>query len=255
MLVKTGYGNPPMSLPMEQAPSPNFGPRVNGQSVDVLLLHYTGMAGADRALKWLRDPESGVSAHYFVFEDGRLVQLVDERDRAWHAGKSSWAGEADINSRSIGIEIANPGHEFGYVPFPDRQIRSVISLCRDILSRHAIPARRVLAHSDVAPDRKSDPGELFPWQTLHEAGVGLWVAPAPIEPGDRLAPGDGGKRVERLQRLLMRFGYDIVINGRFGLETAAVVRAFQRHFRPERVDGIADQSTLRTLDKLLAAAL
>ncbi len=149
-------------LPIEQHPSPNHGPRAPGKPTDILLLHYTGMALPERALEWLCDPASQVSSHYLVFEDGRVVQLVDEARRAWHAGRSSWAGERDINSRSVGIEIVNPGHQFGYRPFPEPQIDALIALCRAILSRHPIPPERVLAHSDVAPDRKEDPGELFP---------------------------------------------------------------------------------------------
>src|SRR5579871_1173463 len=124
---------------IEQVPSPNFGRRADGKRIDTLILHYTGMPTAERALHWLCAPESSVSSHYFVFEDGRVAQLVDERERAWHAGKSFWAGETDINSCSIGIEIANPGHEFGYRPFPDRQIDAVIELCRDLGARHPIP--------------------------------------------------------------------------------------------------------------------
>src|SRR5436309_14850475 len=153
-------------------PSPNFGKRAEGKPIDMLILHYTGMANAERALKWLCDPESSVSAHYFVFEDGRVVQLVDHTERAWHAGKSFWAGETDINSCSLGIEIANPGHEYGHRPFPDRQIEAVIALCHELLPQYPIPPERVLAHSDVAPLRKEDPGELFPWQRLFEAGIG-----------------------------------------------------------------------------------
>ena len=149
----------------------------------MLVLHYTGMEREERALKWLCDPESSVSCHYLVFEDGRVAQLVDEADRAWHAGKSFWAGETDINSRSIGIEIANPGHQYGYSGFPDAQMDAVIALCREILGRHPIPPQRVLAHSDIAPARKEDPGELFPWDRLHAEGIGHWVLPEPIGRG------------------------------------------------------------------------
>ncbi|MES1151041.1 MAG: N-acetylmuramoyl-L-alanine amidase, partial [Dongia sp.] len=160
-----------MALTIEHQPSPNQGERAPGKPVDILLLHYTGMVSDERALKWLCDPESGVSSHYFVFEDGRIAQLVDEGRRAWHAGQSFWAGETDINSRSVGIEVANPGHQFGYRAFPDAQIAAVVALCQEILSRHEIPPERVLAHSDVAPLRKDDPGELFPWGVLAKAGV------------------------------------------------------------------------------------
>jgi N-acetylmuramoyl-L-alanine amidase len=233
-------------------PSPNFGPRAAGKPVDILLLHYTGMPSAEGALAWLCDPRSEVSSHYFVFEDGRVVRMVAEQDRAWHAGKSFWAGETDINSRSIGIEIANPGHAFGYRPFPLAQIGALIGLCRGILARHPIPPERVLAHSDVAPLRKDDPGELFPWGELHAAGIGRWVPPERIAEGQRLRLGDAGPAVADLKRRFRRYGYGLGAESQFDDETAAVVRAFQRHFRPALVDGIADLSTIRTLDRLLA---
>jgi N-acetylmuramoyl-L-alanine amidase len=241
-------------LPIEWVPSPNFGPRAEGKRIDTLILHYTGMASAERALSWLRDPRSGVSSHYVVREDGRLYQMVDEKDRAWHAGKSFWAGETDINSCSIGIEIDNPGHELGYRSFPAPEIAAVIALCRDILARHAIPPRRVLAHSDVAPLRKEDPGELFPWPALHSAGIGHLVAPAPETPGPSLRAGDAGAAVAGLKQRFRDYGYGVSEGDAFDAETAAVVRAFQRHFRPLRVDGVADPSTVATLDRLTAAA-
>ena len=237
----------------EHHPSPNHGERAAGRPVDILLLHCTGMPSAERALRWLCDPESGVSSHYFVFEDGRVAHLVDESRRAWHAGQSFWAGETDVNSRSIGIELANPGHEFGYKPFPEAQIGGVIALCRDILSRHPIPGRRVLAHSDVAPHRKQDPGELFPWRELHEAGIGYWVEPEPIGAGPRLGQGDEGASVARLRAKFGDYGYGLAPGPDFDADTAAVVRAFQRRFRPALVDGVADASTLATLDRLIAA--
>jgi len=235
--------------------SPNYGPRAAGKPVDILLLHYTGMPEAERSLAWLCDPGSSVSCHYFVFEDGRIVRLVDEDRRAWHAGKSYWAGETDINSRSIGIEIANPGHEFGYRDFPDAQIDAVIALCRDILARHPIPPERVLAHSDVSPLRKDDPGERFPWRRLAEAGVGRWVPPAPIQDGPVLQRGDSGAAVADLKQRFRKYGYGLAPESDFDVETEAVVRAFQRHFRPARVDGIADISTLATLHSLIGDAI
>lgn len=237
----------------EQRPSPNHGPRVAGKPVDILLLHYTGMISEEAALTWLTSPQSQVSAHYFVGEDGRIVQMVDEAARAWHAGQSFWAGESDVNSRSIGIEIANPGHEFGYRSFPRAQIAAVIALCRDILSRHAIPPRRVLAHSDVAPLRKEDPGELFPWGELAAAGIGHWVMPALVVAGSVLRLGDSGAAVVDLKQRFRAYGYGLGAESVFDEATAAVVRAFQRHFRPAQVDGIADVSTVATLDKLSAA--
>lgn len=236
---------------IEQDPSPNHNQRDPEKPVDILLLHYTGMVSGEGAVRWLCNPLSKVSSHYVVFEDGRTVQLVDEGRRAWHAGKSHWAGETDINTRSVGVEIVNPGHEWGYRPFPDLQIAAVIELCQGIIARHPIPPERVLAHSDVAPMRKEDPGELFPWQRLSTAGVGLWVPPCPLVAGPVLGPGDASAAVVALQWRLRGFGYGLSEDGRFGDETAAVISAFQRHFRPERVDGIADVSTMATLDKLI----
>jgi len=240
------------SIDIIDAPSPNHGARGQGQSIDILLLHYTGMAAEEGALAWLRDPRSQVSAHYFVFEDGRVARLVTEELRAWHAGRSFWGGETDINSRSIGIEIANPGHEFGYRAFPETQIDAVIRLCREVLSRHPIPAHRVLAHSDVAPARKEDPGELFPWQRLAEHGVGHWTPPDPIRAGPFLRGGDAGAGVGALKQRFRRYGYGLTEDSSFDESTEAVVTAFQRHFRQQKVDGVADVSTVTTLERLLA---
>ena len=221
--------------------------------MDTIVLHYTGMRHADAALELLKAPGSEVSCHYFVHEDGRIVQLVQESQRAWHAGKSSWAGETDINSCSIGIEIVNPGHDHGYPPFPKRQIAAVTALCRSILTRHSIPSTRILAHSDVAPARKQDPGEKFPWQTLYDSGVGHWVKPAPImDFGQTLRPGDRSNAVATMQKLLADYGYGVGVNGEYDVVTRDVVAAFQRHFRPERVDGVFDASTRSTLQELLA---
>ncbi len=234
--------------------SPNHSERSDGRRPDMILLHYTGMADADAALALLCASGSKVSAHYFVFEDGRIVQMVPESRRAWHAGKSEWAGETDINSCSIGIEIANPGHDHGYPDFPKRQIAAVTTLCRSIQTRNAIAPLRVLAHSDVAPTRKQDPGEKFPWRTLHESGVGHWVKPAPIMNfGQVLAPGAHGDAVVALQTSLREYGYGIEATGDYDSNTLEVVTAFQRHFRPERVDGHADPSTRGTLQELLAS--
>lgn len=235
-----------------QRPSPNHGERRTGP-VDILLLHHTGMPDAEQALAWLCNPESGVSCHYFVFEDGRVAELVAEDRRAWHAGVSEWCGERDVNSRSIGIEIANPGPPGGSPPYPDAQIAALIALCRGILRRHPIPSHRVLAHSDVAPGRKIDPGEYFPWSRLAAAGIGHWVAPAPVRPGRRLGRGDAGEAVAALQALLALYGYGIEATACFDQRTEDVVAAFQRHFRPACVDGIADASTFLTLRRLLRA--
>jgi N-acetylmuramoyl-L-alanine amidase len=233
-------------------PSPNHGPRIGGP-IDILLLHYTGMPSAVGALKWLCNPRSKVSSHYLVFEDGCIVRLVDEARRAHHAGVSSWAGETDINSRSIGIEIANPGHELGYRAFPDAQVAAVVALCRDVLSRHPIPPQRVLAHSDVAPTRKQDPGELFPWRRLYEEGIGHYVAPEPLREGLSLSLGERGRAITQLRKRFRQYGYRIEDTDEFDAELAAVVTAFQRHFRPERVDGVLDASTEATFDRLLDA--
>jgi N-acetylmuramoyl-L-alanine amidase len=238
----------------EVVPSPNFDERVGGPP-DLLLLHYTGMQTREAALERLTSAESKVSSHYVVFEEGRIVQCVPEDKRAWHAGVSHWAGETDINSRSIGIEIVNAGHEFGYPDFPLRQIAAVISLCRSILARRVtISPERVLAHSDVAPSRKQDPGEKFPWELLSESGVGHWVRAAPLTvTGPTLAPGDSGEQVARLQRMLQGYGYGIDETGSYDDKTRDVVAAFQRHFRQARVDGIADASTVLTLRALIDA--
>lgn len=233
--------------------SPNCGERRNGRRPDMLVLHYTGMATADEALEWLCKGESLVSSHYFVDEAGVITQLVPEAVRAWHAGESNWKGETDTNSASIGIEIAHVGHRDDGTPeFPDVQIRAVIKLCRDIIERNAIPPQRVLGHSDIAPMRKQDPGETFPWERLHGEGVGHWVEPLPVGGGRFFQEGDSGQPVEALQTMLALYGYGLEVDGVYSAETSAVVRAFQRHFRPRRVDGVADASTIGTLHKLLS---
>jgi N-acetylmuramoyl-L-alanine amidase len=219
----------------------------------MIVLHYTGMATAEAALERLCSLDvPQVSSHYLVYEDGRIVQLVPEARRAQHAGISSWEGETDINSRSIGIEIVNPGHDGGYPDFPDRQIAAVIALCRDILRRRPVRADRIVAHSDVAPSRKQDPGEKFPWARLHHEGIGHWVEPAALGEVLGLSLGDSGASVAELQALLAKYGYGIPSPGRFDQPMHDVVVAFQRHFRPARVDGIADESTIDTLRRLQA---
>jgi N-acetylmuramoyl-L-alanine amidase len=240
------------------APSPNHGPRRRSKlrpkapaRPDLIVLHYTGMKSADSALSRLTVRDSEVSSHYLVYEDGSIVQLVPEKRRAWHAGVSSWHGETDINSRSIGIEIAHPGHEFGYPPFPRRQIDAVIALCRDIMRRQRIGPDGIVAHSDIAPSRKQDPGEKFPWSRLAKAGVGVWTRPAPIRKGHSLQPGQHGDAVTELQQALSAFGFGLAATGTYDAATADVVTAFQRRYRPGRVDGVADASTLATLRRLL----
>ena len=232
-------------------PSPNIESRRDDREPDMLILHYTGMADARKACSWLCDPVSKVSCHYLVDEHGMIVQMVDENIRAWHAGVSSWKDEDDINSRSIGIEIQNPGHAAGYPDFPEAQMLAVIALCRDIVARNRIHPSRVLAHSDIAPDRKIDPGEKFDWARLHAQGIGHWVRPEPIDGGPFLQLGDQGQAVEALQAMLRLYGYGLEITGLYDGPTQVNVRAFQRHFRPTRVDGIADSSTVITLRRLL----
>ena len=238
-------------LEHEWRPSPNVNARRDGKHADILLLHYTGMESAEAACRWLCNPDSAVSCHYLVCEEGGIFQMVDEDLRAWHAGQSFWGGETDINSRSIGIEIHNPGHEMDYPEFPDRQIQAVIDLSRDILERHPIAPERVLAHSDVAPRRKRDPGEKFDWRRLHEAGIGHWVEPEPIGPDRPLGRCELGDGVLAVQEDLAAYGYEVPRTGRFDVATEVTIAAFQRHFRQARVDGRADESTRATLARLI----
>jgi N-acetylmuramoyl-L-alanine amidase len=234
-----------------EAPSPNFDART--APPDILVLHYTGMKTGPEALDRLRDPEAKVSSHYMVEEDGRIFRLVPEERRAWHAGASFWKGERNINGVSIGVEIVNPGHEFGYRPFPDVQIAAVIALVADIRSRWTIGDDRIVGHADVAPGRKDDPGELFPWKRLAEAGHGLW-ADAPPAPGEPLAEGADGVGVFALQAGFTRLGFDLPPSGKFDAATKAVVVAFQQHWRQDKVDGIADGQTRAQLMALLRLA-
>ncbi|BBB98171.1 N-acetylmuramoyl-L-alanine amidase [Bradyrhizobium elkanii USDA 61] len=242
---------PDSSIASDVIPSANFGDRANGRQPDMIVLHYTGMPDVEGAITQLCTAGTEVSAHYIVLEDGRIVQCVPESKRAWHAGVSAWAGDDDINSCSIGVEIVNRGHDWGYPDFPLRQIAAVIALCRGIMLRRKIVSHRVLGHSDVAPARKKDPGEKFPWHSLANSGVGHWVQPAPIVRGDALQLGAISDSVSNMQAAFRRYGYNIPTNGKFDGPTMEVVTAFQRHFRPERIDGIADRSTMATLHALL----
>src|ERR1700712_5064628 len=244
---------PDSSITSDVIPSANYGERNKGRVPDMIVLHYTGMPDVQAAITRLCKTGTEVSAHYVVLEDGRIVQCVPEAKRAGHAGLSCWAGEDDINSCSIGIEIVNGGHDWGYPEFPLRQIAAVIALCRGIMLRRKVPTHRVLAHSDVAPSRKKDPGEKFPWHSLANSGVGHWAEPAPIVPGHALTAGTSSDDVRDLQTALAKSGYGIAVTGEYDRTTVDVVTAFQRHFRPERVDGIADRSTLTTLQALLAS--
>jgi N-acetylmuramoyl-L-alanine amidase len=225
-----------MALKIVSRPSPNHDARSRGATIDMLVLHYTGMQTAEAALTRLCDPAAKVSAHYTIDTDGCVYSHVPEDRRAWHAGVSYWADERDVNSHSIGIELVNPGHEFGYEPFADAQIEALIELSRDILARHPIPAHRVLGHSDIAPARKIDPGELFPWDWLAEEGIGLWPQPHALG--------------EPLESALAHFGYGFAPRADVPLDD--VLTAFQRHFRPDRIDGIWDNECARLLGGLLA---
>ena len=232
-------------------PSPNFGERRQENPPEMAVLHYTGMKNAEVALRRLCCRDAEVSSHYLIRENGEIIQLVAEDQRAWHAGNACWRGIKDINSRSIGIEIVNRGHEHGYVEFPDVQMESVVRLLGDVVARNRIKPENILAHSDIAPLRKQDPGELFDWHSLHKAGLGIWVKPAPVRPGNQLEMGQEGDGVLSYQLALKKLGFEIEANGKFDQLTFACTTAFQRHFRQEKVDGIADKSTIDTLNKLL----
>jgi N-acetylmuramoyl-L-alanine amidase len=252
-------------LDVTERPSPNFDAR--SRAIDLVVLHYTGMQTEEGALARLTDPApvaarypgpwqsadldpatplGRVSCHYVVADDGGIFRLVGEEDRAWHAGQSSWLGESDVNARSIGIEIVNGGHDFGLPGFSEAQIQAVIALVRDILTRRKLSPRSVVGHSDVAPGRKLDPGEKFPWRKLAEAGVSIW--PRDLAPAGffSLRRGAEGEAVAALQKKLSLFGYAVKPSGAYDETTQMAVSAFQRRFRPTLVDGVADSET-RTL--------
>jgi N-acetylmuramoyl-L-alanine amidase len=215
-------------------PSPNHGPRPAGVAVDMLVIHFTGLPTAAIALDTLTRDGSGVSAHYTIDEDGTIYRHVAEERRAWHAGAGRWGGCGDINSCSIGIELVNPGHEFGYRPFPARQLDAFRALARGILDRHRIRPERVLGHSDTAPGRKQDPGELFPWRALAEEGIGVWPVAAPAD--------DGVASADEVTARLSAYGYDVA-----GAGLPLSLLAFQRHFHPEWLSGLALAETVRRL--------
>ncbi len=227
-------------MELRTRPSPNHGPRPSPGRVDLLILHYTGMTTAAAALDRLCDQASEVSAHYLVEEDGTVWQLVDEARRAWHAGRAFWAGATNINDRSIGIELANHGHEHGYRPFPEAQLAALETLAHAILARHRIAPERVLGHSDVAPERKQDPGELFPWERFAEAGIGLW-------PDFTKSGGGAAGDLLAAQYGLAGIGYHIRPSGRRDRATSAAIAAFQRHWRPANCDGTLDAETARRI--------
>lgn len=231
-------------LTIRQNPSPNQGPRPDGVPIDMLILHYTDTVDTDAALNILLDPARKVSAHYLVAEDGTIHSLVPERRRAWHAGVSAWGGATDINDRSIGIEIVNPGHSNGYRAFPEAQMLALMALIKEIMQRHQIPPIRVLAHSDVAPQRKKDPGELFDWPRLAADGLAVW----PLNVKQRIHLSS----LQEIQAKLAKFGYAVPQGGVLDEETRQVITAFQRHFRPRLLSGIPDEESEAILDALLA---
>jgi N-acetylmuramoyl-L-alanine amidase len=212
------------------SPSPNHNERLC--PIDTVLLHYTDMESAQRAIDALRNPLSQVSCHYVIDEEGQVYTLVEERKRAWHAGKSFWQGRTDLNSSSVGIELVNPGHSYGYIPFSDSQIEALIELLLEIQSRWEIPSSRILGHSDVAPRRKEDPGHLFPWKRLHQKGLGLW-------------PVEGKGAYPDVKEGLSKIGYETI-------SLPHALLAFQRHFQPHKMDGIADDETLALIAGLIS---
>lgn len=228
-------------------PSPNFGPRKDGKKIGMIVLHYTDTVDDFEALRLMQDPQHQASAHYLIDERGHITRLVPEELRAWHAGKSYWAEETDINSVSVGIEIQNPGHSHGYVVFPPKQIEATINLCKEIMVRHEVPACHVVGHSDVAPIRKTDPGEYFPWKVLAENGVGLWPN---IDAIDSAGAEEIVKNEEEIKLLLKAYGYDTKVDFK------TLVTAFQRHFEqdifktPQKV-GIPTRNTVLILKALL----
>lgn len=235
-------------------PSPNIEPRKAAMTPSILILHYTGLPTVERSLDVLSRPDCKVSCHYVIDTGGRIIQMVAEDMRAWHAGLSYWAGETDINSASIGIEIQNPGHQNGYPDFPDVQMQAVIALSKDIVARHRMAPERVLAHSDIAPQRKVDPGEKFDWSRLYREGIGHWVAPEPLDPEDiGLGIGARGPIVGAAQALLSQYGYGVSQSGIFDPSLWFVLRGFQLHFRPQLANSRLDRSTFRTLERLVSA--
>jgi len=226
---------------IEEHPSPNFGPRRGGVVADMVVLHYTGMETAEAAIRRLADPASEVSAHYVICAEGRVVGMVAEEMRAWHAGVAAWGGTGDVNSHSIGIEIANPGHELGYPPFPEPQMAALERLLAGILARHAIPPERVVGHACVAPERKCDPGEKFDWRRLALQGLGIWLDAAP-ESG----PADAA----RFQAAARRFGYAVPLSGEWCAPTLAVWRVFCMRFRPAHASAAPDSAGVGQLEAL-----
>ena len=217
--------------------SPNFNNRPDGIAIDTLIFHYTGMMSANEALKRMCSPQAKVSAHYMIDEHGQIFQLVPEEKRAWHAGLAYWRGKTNINDRSIGIELENPGHNIGYKIFPEKQILSLIQLAKEIIQRYHIPARNILGHSDIAPTRKQDPGELFNWSLLASNGIGLLPEIKAINNNDT-------GNLSDFENNLKLYGYDTS-------NLVASTIAFQRHFLPNDCSGKIDLQTFLILKKLI----
>lgn len=242
-----------------QIPSPNFDARApldQPNAISHIILHYTDMSDCDAALARLCDPQAKVSAHYLIRRDGQSFQLVDEADRAWHAGVSYWRGQTDMNSASIGIELDYDGHVGGAVAaFPEAQMEALMALLQDIVVRHGLDPKNVLGHSDIAPGRKIDPGAAFDWMALYQAGFGLWRDDVTIEDVPLLEMGSGDKAVAPLQKALTAIGYQLAASGIYDKATATVITAFQRHFRARQIDGIADAETQSLIYAYCRAAL
>ena len=231
-----------MSRAIARRPSPNHDART--RPISHIILHYTDMSDAEAALARLCDPNAKVSAHYLIHRDGDIVQLVDDDRRAWHAGVSYWRGETDMNAASLGIELDHNGHDGNEMAgFPAAQMDALVWLLTELTTRHHIPPQNILGHSDIAPGRKIDPGEAFDWAALHKAGFGLWLTGVKIEDVAPLGEGTKDKAVAPLQKALAAFGYQIEADGFYGPKTKAVISAFQRHFRPAKIDGVADGET------------
>ena len=223
-----------MGLTPAEFSSPNFNDRPKNIVPNILVIHYTGMQSLDQALQRLMSSNSQVSAHYLISRKGEIFKLVSEEKRAWHAGVSYWRGETDINSYSIGIELENPGHEFGYSKFPKGQMSVLTELCVEIINKYSISPENIVGHSDIAPRRKKDPGELFDWKSLAKKGVGLW----PEASLDKIT-------LEPFEKSLNDFGYEVV-------DLRSTITAFQRHYLPDTVSGISDSTTQKTLAQLMS---
>ncbi len=233
-------------------PSSNFNDRPEGTEIDTIVIHYTGMKSGVEAYERLCQAESEVSAHYIILEDGEIIPLVSEQKRAWHAGVSGWRGRENINDCSIGIELVNPGHEFGYQPFPEQQMESLIRLVEEICYRHPIALRNIVGHSDVAPSRKEDPGELFNWELLASYNLAMWPdMPADVTQNDLVKPGESGDVVKDLQARLSDFGYRLKVDGDYGLQTCYTVVAFQRRFTPTKIGDVWHEEADVALNQLL----